>query len=86
MNVSRLIGIYEKHGDKHLNDVSINLPIDILTDILNVDKEDDPYVYKPYDINKSQFEKLTGLVPELKKYDFDKYFFSYECFNEDYGK
>lgn len=80
MTVSREIGIYQKDGDELIDNFQINLSINRLIEIFNIDIEDDPNVYKEYDINENEYLQLKELVPELSKYDFNHVFMSYECY------
>jgi hypothetical protein len=80
MDVTRLITAYEKAGDKLIKDVDINnISLNILIQIIAVD-EDDENVYKVYKLTKSQFQKLSQLVPELHEMDFNKLDVFYECY------
>jgi hypothetical protein len=80
MNVSREIAFYEKTGETHIESFPINIPLTKLISILDVDIEDDPEVYKIYEINEKQFLELQKFVPELKRIDFENIDVFYECF------
>lgn len=80
MKIIREIAFYEKTGETHIESFSINIPLAKLISILDVDIEDDPEVYKIYEINENQFLELQKFVPELKRIDFEKIDVFYECF------
>ena len=80
MNVTREIVIYQKDGDNQIDSFEINLSVEDLIDILNIDANDDPNVYKVYQATYNQYLKLIQLVTELPKYHFDQNDIFYECY------
>lgn len=80
MNVSREIGIYQKNGDKLLANFQINISLNKLIEIFEIDSNDDPEMFKEYNIDYHIYLQLKELVPELLKFDFNDVFMSYECY------
>lgn len=80
MKVIREIAIYQKDGDKFIESFEIDFSVDELIKILHVDIEEDPNVYKVYDLNKEQYSQILKIVPNLKEIDFDNFELFYECF------
>ena len=81
MNVERFIAVYDKDDDSLLDDIKVELPTPELLDILNIDAEDDPDVYKTYQITEPQFMRLKALLPDLQNVDFNAVHMNLECFS-----
>ena len=79
MNVERFIAVYDKDNDSLLEDIKIDLATDVLIDLLNIDRNDDPDAYKVYHLTEAQFERtavfdgapisVRGLVHMLCSHD-----------------
>lgn len=81
MTVERFIAVYDKFDDSMLEDIQIELSTSDLAGLLDIDKADDPDVYKTYQVTQAQFDKLKIIVPELAGFDFDKVRMHLECFS-----
>ena len=80
MTIVREIAIYQIEGDSFIDSFEINLAIEKLIEILDVDIEDDPELYKVYEINKKKYLQLIEFVPKLSKINFDQVSVYYECY------
>ena len=81
MKVKRFISVYEKKGEKLIEEIEINMNLDTLRKILNL-FEEDLDVLKTYSINESQFKNFCQVIPKLSVVEFDKFDLFYECFSE----
>lgn len=80
MEFIREIGIYQKESEKMIDSISINIDTAKLIEIFNVDLNDDPNVFKIYNIDKKQYLEISKLVPEILKFNFEDVEMFYECF------
>ena len=81
MNIERFIAIYDKDDNSLLDDIKIDLSTTVLLETLDIDKEDDPDVYKAYHITDPQFGKLKTLISGLEGFDFNMVDMYLECYN-----
>lgn len=83
MKVDRVITFFEKHGDKFIDEVSIdNITIADLEKIIGI-FEDDPNLYKVYKLSKDQYLLFLEKLPDkLSEFNFDNYDVFCECYNQ----
>jgi hypothetical protein len=79
MEVKRVISVYDKVKDNLIEEIEIDIPVDVLREILNVES-DDFNVFKIYPITDAQLRKFIEMVPKLSKWSSDKVDLFYECF------
>ena len=79
MEVKRVVSFYDKVKDNLIEEIEIGLPVDVLSEILNV-TTDDLNVFKVYPITDAILKKLVGIIPDLSKLSLDKVDLFYECF------
>jgi len=80
MDVQREILIFKKEKEILFDSFLIFLTPEKLIEILHVNVDDDPLVYKIYEIDRDQYKIFCKYVPELSNYDFDDVDIFYECF------
>ena len=81
MNIERFIAVYDRYDDSLVDDIKIDLATELLLDIFQIDKEDDPDAHKPYQVSETQFGKLKKLLPVLEEFDFNNVRMHLECFS-----
>lgn len=82
MDVLREINIYEKIGSALIKSFQVNIELNQLIKILDIDLEEDPFVYKVYNISEDEFIQFTLYIPTLSQYDFEEFSFYYECYKQ----
>lgn len=80
MKVDRYLNFYQKDGEKLLFEVQITLTLKQLKIIFDENIQDDPKLYKTFNVNEEQYDKLKNEVVELSSHKFDKFDVYYECF------
>jgi hypothetical protein len=81
MEVVRVISIYEKAGEKLVEEVEIlDLSLDALKGIVKPD-EDDPKLYKAYGLTEVQYNIFKSQMSKLDNFKYTEYDFYYECFD-----
>lgn len=81
MNIERFIAVYDKDNDSLLEDIKIDLATDVLIDLLNIDRNDDPDAYKVYHLTEAQFGNFKSMIPALEDVVFDQVEIYLECFS-----
>ena len=81
MNIERFIAVYDKENDAMLEDIKIDFSTEVLIDLLNIDKNDDPDAHKVYRLTEAQFVKFKSLLPALEQVVFDQVDVYLECFS-----
>ena len=81
MNIERFIAVYDKDNDAMLEDIKIDFSTEVLIDLLNIDKNDDPDAHKVYRLTEAQFVKFKSLLPALEQVVFDQVDVYLECFS-----
>ena len=76
--VERFINIYRDIDKELVEEISIDIPVDVLKNIVP-HKDGDPLFYLGYILNESQLEKLNNEIGNIIKPDFSICYYVLEC-------
>lgn len=75
IKVDRQISFYEKYGEKHIGEISINeIPLKDLTDLISVENYKDDYLlYDCYFLDKVLLDRISVLAQKPIDYDLERF-------------
>lgn len=80
MNVTRYISVYERVGDKLLQEFNVDIiPFEKLKETVTAN-DDDPELYHNYKMSFNQLEQFSKYIPSLLPIDFDNVDVWLECY------
>lgn len=73
MNIHRIISIYEKHGERLIKEIDANkLDLEFIKMIF-IHFDGDANFYRPYKLDKLQYDYILSRLKELGEFSFQKY-------------
>jgi hypothetical protein len=74
VKLERVISVFDKSSDEFIIEINVDhLELDFIKRLFGNSTIDDPNNYKPFKINKFQFEKLSETIEVIKKYPLSKF-------------
>lgn len=78
-SVERSVQVFSKKNHELLNELKIDISLEELSKIITP-KEDDPFLYEFYKLDKQQLDQILSSVNGFPKPDFKKYYYVVACF------
>ena len=75
IKIDRYISFYEKYGEKHLGEISLNeIPLKDLTNLIGIENYKDDYLlYDCYFLDKAMLDRLSMLAKKPIDYDLESF-------------
>ena len=77
--VERSINIYGNVDKKLIEEISIDIPIEVLRDIIKSSDRRDSMLYLGYVLDRQRLEEINNKLGEVIQPDFNKYYYVLEC-------
>ena len=77
--VERSIQVFIKKNHELLSEINIDISLEELSKIVTP-KEDDPFLYEFYKLDKQQLDQILSWIKDFPKPDFKKYYYVVACF------